>query len=76
MPTEADRWRKKAADALEKVTRYLEIILNAVAQLIKVSEIHQSDNFNHCKTCHVPWPCATATIIRDLVVELDKFKKE
>jgi len=64
--SEADRWRAQAHEALAKFTKAMEFFMWAAAQLVKLTEIHSPDDFNHCEACKAPWPCATIQVVRSI----------
>lgn len=48
----------------------------AAAQLVRVTEIHTPDDFNHCSCCKVPWPCETMQVVKKIGSAWEATQKE
>lgn len=64
--TEAEIWREQAHEALAQVSKTMQFFLHASAQLVMLTQIHEPDDFTHCKACNSPWPCATITVVQNI----------
>lgn len=74
--TQADVWRKKAEDALQKVSRVLDFFLFATSQLVRLTDVHKPDDYSHCVCCHEPWPCQTIQVVEGLGERFKTLVKE
>lgn len=74
--SEADRWRATATEALKKFSRAMDFFMFATAELVRLTDIHQADDFNHCSTCKVPWPCETVGVVRKIGAAWTATQKE
>lgn len=74
--TEAEKWRVQAEEALAKFSRAMDFFMFATAQLVRVSEVHAPDDFNHCAVCKIPWPCETMTVVRNIGSAWEATQKE
>lgn len=48
----------------------------SAAQLVRLSEVHKPDEFNHCSCCKEPWPCLTMTIVQQIGSKWAALQKE
>lgn len=62
--SEAARWRDKAYESFAAFTKAMQFFMWAAAQLVKLTDIHSPDDFNHCAACKEPWPCQTSGIVK------------
>lgn len=74
--SEADVWRVKAEQALQKFSRAMDFFFFAMAQLVRLTDIHTPDDYNHCATCKSPWPCETAQVIKKIGSAWEATQKE
>lgn len=73
---EADVWRAKAEQALQKFSRAMDFFMFATAQLVRLTDIHKPDDYNHCVCCKAPWPCETALVVRKIGSAWEATQKE
>lgn len=64
--TEAERWRRKALKAVEDAGSYLAVLVWSTSRLVSLAQSHQADSFGHCTVCKTPWPCETASTVREI----------
>lgn len=74
--TEAEAWRAKAEEALQKFSRAMDFFMFATAQLVSLTDIHAPDDYNHCACCKVPWPCETAATVKRIGSAWETTQKE
>lgn len=74
--TEADRWREQAHQALARFAKAMEFFMFSAAQLVRLTEIHRPDEFNHCHCCKEPWPCLTMSIVEQIGSKWAALQKE
>jgi hypothetical protein len=70
---EIDRWRKKAEANMAQANRLFEVLMFAAKELVRLTHMHQPDDFAHCPVCKVPWPCDTAQEVRKLSQVFDRY---
>lgn len=73
---EADVWRKQAEEALAKFSKAMDFFMFAAAQLVRVTQVHAPDDFNHCICCKVPWPCETMQVVQKIGSGWEAVQKE
>lgn len=74
--SETEMWRQKAEEALAKFSRAMDFFLFATAQLVRLTEIHFPDDYNHCNACKVPHPCATLEVVKSIGSAWEVTQKE
>lgn len=73
---EAEVWRAKAEQALQKFSRAMDFFMFATAQLVRLTAIHTPDDYNHCVCCKTPWPCDTAQVVNKIGSAWEATQKE
>jgi hypothetical protein len=74
--TESEKWRRQAHDALARLSKAMNFFLNASAQLIRLSQVHEPNEFSHCTCCNTPWPCETASIVKSIGQAWETLRSE
>jgi hypothetical protein len=74
--TEADKWREQAHNALAQFAKAMEFFMYSSAQLVRLTEVHAPDDFNHCLCCKEPWPCTTMEIVQSIGARFTQLQEE